>query len=130
MLNKVVVMKHRSTCCLLLSFNIITIIWTVQVFIGGVMISVLATIVVDRGFEPRPNKAESYKTGICCFFTNHAVLKRKSKCFLTRNQNNVSEWNDTSTNGLLFQHYTNPAKHVGLVQSAHSQHQFIECNLF
>jgi len=28
---------------------------------------------------------------------------RKSKDWLTRNQNNVSEWSDMSTRGLLFQ---------------------------
>jgi hypothetical protein len=29
--------------------------------------------------------------GICCFSAKHAVLSRKSKNWLARNQNNVSE---------------------------------------
>ena len=32
-----------------------------------------------------------------------ATLRRKSKDWLARNQNNVSEWSDMSTHGLLFQ---------------------------
>jgi hypothetical protein len=31
------------------------------------------------------------------------ALRRKSKDWLARNQNNVSEWSDMSTRGLLFQ---------------------------
>ena len=61
MLNKVVVMKHKSNCCLLLSFNIITILMTVLSFIGGVMVSVLASIVVDRVFEPNQIKPIAIK---------------------------------------------------------------------
>jgi hypothetical protein len=30
-------------------------------------------------------------------------LRRKRKDWLARNQNNVSEWSDSSTRGLLFQ---------------------------
>jgi hypothetical protein len=37
------------------------------------------------------------------FFAKHAALRRKSKDWLARNQNNVSEWSDMSTRGLLFQ---------------------------
>jgi hypothetical protein len=33
----------------------------------------------------------------------HAALRRKSKDWLARNQNNVSEWSDMFTRGLLFQ---------------------------
>jgi hypothetical protein len=32
-----------------------------------------------------------------------AAIRRKSKDWLARNQNNVSEWSDMSTSGLLFQ---------------------------
>ena len=67
------------------------------------MVSVLASSVVDRGFEPRSGQTKDYKIGICCFSTKHAALRRKSKDWLTRNQNNVSKWNDMSTCGLLFQ---------------------------
>ena len=35
--------------------------------IGGVMVSVLALSVVDRGFEPRSGQTKDYKIGISCF---------------------------------------------------------------
>jgi hypothetical protein len=38
------------------------------------MVSVLASIVVDRGFEPRPGKTTLYNICICCFSVNHAAL--------------------------------------------------------
>jgi hypothetical protein len=40
---------------------------------------------------------------ICCFSTKHAALRRKSKYWLSWNQDNVSEWGDMSICGLLFQ---------------------------
>jgi hypothetical protein len=64
---------------------------------------VLASSVVDRGFEPRSDQTKDYKIGICCFSVKHAALRRKSKDWLARNQNNVSEWSDMSTHGQLFQ---------------------------
>jgi hypothetical protein len=60
--------------------------------IGGVMVSVLASSAVDRGFEPRSGQTKDYKIGICCFSARHAALRRKSKDWLARNRNNVSEW--------------------------------------
>jgi hypothetical protein len=71
--------------------------------IGGAMVSMLASSAVDRGFEPWSGKTKDYKIGICCFSAKHAALRRKSKDWLARNQNNVSEWSDMSTCGLLFQ---------------------------
>ena len=71
--------------------------------IVGVMVSVLASSAVDRGFDPRSGQTKDYKIGICCFSAKHAALRRKSKDWLARNQNNVSEWSDMSTHGLLFQ---------------------------
>ena len=47
--------------------------------IGGVMVSVLASITIDRGFEPQSGQTKDYNNGICCFFANHAALRRKSK---------------------------------------------------
>ena len=67
------------------------------------MVGVLASSAVNRGFEPRSGRTKDYEIGICCFFAMHAALRRKSKDWLTRNQNNVSEWSDMSTRGLLFQ---------------------------
>jgi hypothetical protein len=53
--------------------------------------------------EARSGQAKDYEIGICCFSTKHAALRRKSKDWLTRNQDNVSEWGEISIRGLLFQ---------------------------
>jgi hypothetical protein len=71
--------------------------------IGGVMISVLASSAVDHGFEPRSGQTKDYEFGICCFSAMHAALRRNSKEWLDRRQNEVSEWSDMSTRGMLFQ---------------------------
>ena len=60
--------------------------------IGDVMVSVLASRAVDHGFEPRSGQTKDYKIGVCCFSAKHASLRSKSKDWLARNQNNVSEW--------------------------------------
>jgi hypothetical protein len=70
--------------------------------IGGVVVRVLASSVVDRGFEPWSGQTKYYKIGICCFSGKQAALRRNSKDWLARNQNNVSEWSDMSFCGLLF----------------------------
>jgi len=54
-------------------------------------------------FEPWSGQTKDYKIGICCFSAKHAALRRKSKYWLARNQNNVYEWSDMSIRGLLFQ---------------------------
>ena len=41
--------------------------------IGGVMVSVLASSVVDRGFDPRSGQTKDYKIDICCFSAKHTV---------------------------------------------------------
>jgi hypothetical protein len=66
------------------------------------MVSVLASSVIDRGFDPRSGQTKDYKINICCFSDKHAALRNKSKDWLTRNLDNVSEWSDMSTRGLLF----------------------------
>jgi hypothetical protein len=67
------------------------------------MVSMLASSVVNRGFEPRSGQTKDCKIGICCFSAKHAALGSKSKDWLARNQNNVSKWSDISIRGLLFQ---------------------------
>ena len=60
---------------------------------------VMVSLVCGRcWFEPRSGQTKDYKIGICCFSANHAALRRKSKDWLARNQDNVSEWGD-----MLFQ---------------------------
>ena len=61
------------------------------------MVSVLVSSAVDRGFEPRSDQTKYYKIGICCFSAKHTTLRRKSKDWSSRNQNNVSEWSDMAT---------------------------------
>ena len=70
--------------------------------IDGVVVSVPASIVVDRGFASRLGQTKDYKIGICCFSAKDAALRRKSKDWLALNQDNVSQWGDMSTRGLLF----------------------------
>jgi hypothetical protein len=65
--------------------------------IGGIMVSVLASSAVYRGFEPRSGQIKDYEICIFWFFAKHAALSRKSKDWLARNQDNVSEWSDMST---------------------------------
>ena len=67
------------------------------------MVNVLTSSAVDRGFEPRSGQTKDYKIGVCCFSAKNAALRRKSKYWLVRNQNNVSKWSDMSIRGLLFQ---------------------------
>jgi hypothetical protein len=70
--------------------------------IGDVMVSVLASSVVDRGFETRSGQTIEYKIGVCCLSVKHGALWRKSKNWLARNRDNVSEWGNMSIRGLLF----------------------------
>ena len=67
------------------------------------MVSLLASSVVDRGFEPRLDHTKDYKIGMCCLSAKHATLRRKSKYWLARNQDNVYEWSDIFILILLFQ---------------------------
>jgi hypothetical protein len=53
-------------------------------YIGSVMVGVLASSVVDRGFEPRSGQTKDYTIGSCCFSAKHAGLRSKSKDGLAR----------------------------------------------
>jgi hypothetical protein len=48
-------------------------------------------------------QTKDYKIGMSCFSAKHVALRRQSKDWLARNQNNVSEWSDMSIRELLFQ---------------------------
>ena len=61
------------------------------------MVWVLTSSVVDRGFEHRSSQSKDIKMFICCIVSKHAVLRRCSKEWLPRNQDNVFERNDIST---------------------------------
>ena len=55
--------------------------------IDGVMVSVLVSSAVERGFELRSGQTKDYKIGIDCLFAKHAALRRNSKDCLAGNQN-------------------------------------------
>ena len=57
--------------------------------IGSVMVCVLASSAVDPRFEFRSDQTKDYKIGMCCFSSEHAPLRRKSKDWLAQNQDNV-----------------------------------------
>jgi hypothetical protein len=67
------------------------------------MVSMLTSSVVDHWFEPQSGQTKDYEIGICCFSAKHTALRRKSKDWLARNEDNVSEWGNMSICGLLFQ---------------------------
>ena len=46
--------------------------------IRGVMVSVLASSAVNRGFQPVSGQAKEYEIGICYFSAKHVALRRKS----------------------------------------------------
>jgi hypothetical protein len=62
-----------------------------------------ASIGVMAGEPGRSGQTRDYNIGICYFSAKHTALMSKSKEWLARNQNNVSEWSDMSSLGLLFQ---------------------------
>jgi hypothetical protein len=64
--------------------------------IGGVMFIVLASSAVDRGFGPRSGQTKDYEIGICCLSVQHAALRRKSKDWLARNQDNGVRGEDSN----------------------------------
>jgi hypothetical protein len=68
------------------------------------MVKVLPSSMVDRWLlESRSGQTLDYEIGICCLSANHIAIKRKSKDWLDRNQDNMSGWDDMSIRGLLFQ---------------------------
>jgi hypothetical protein len=69
--------------------------------ISGEMDSVRASSMVDRGFESRSNKR--LLNWYLLFSNNHAALRTNSKDWLSRNQENVSEWGNISIRELMFQ---------------------------
>ena len=55
------------------------------------------------GFKTQLGQTKDYKMVFVYFSAEHAALRSKGKDWLDWNQNNVSEWSDMSTRGLLFQ---------------------------
>jgi len=72
-----------------------------QICISGVIVRVLASSMVDRGLESRLGQTKDYKISICCFSAKHAKLRCKSKYWLARKHDNMSQWSNMSTSGLV-----------------------------
>ena len=66
------------------------------------MVSMLASSAVDHGFKLCLGQTKDYKIGICCYSAKHTSLWCKSKDWLAQNQENVSEWSNTSTRNCSF----------------------------
>jgi len=73
------------------------VIWN---HIGGVMVSVLVSSVVDRGLEPRSDQTKDYNIGFCCF---SACRQHEGDRAKAQNQDNVSGWGDMYIRGLFCQ---------------------------
>ena len=54
-------------------------------------------------FCPYLGQTKDYLIDIRPFFAKHTALRSKNKDWLTGNQDNVSEWSEMSTRGLLYQ---------------------------
>jgi hypothetical protein len=77
----------------------IQVIYCVDLYTNFIFTSILFQ---DRGFEPRPDQTKDYTISICCFFAKQAALRSKNKDLLAQKKDNVSDWSDMSTRGLLF----------------------------
>ena len=81
---------------------------------------------VDRVFELLSGQTKDYTIRICCFFTEHAALRNKSKDWLA----SIAIMCQSGATCLpadycsVSKHYKNPTKRVGLVQCRH--HELIE----
>jgi hypothetical protein len=92
-------------------------------FIGGVIVSVLTSSVVDSGFKPWSGQTKDYKIGICCFSAKHVALRRKSKDWLARNQDTVYVYPRTVVS--VSQHYKNPKSST--MPTSSSSHWKLTC---
>jgi hypothetical protein len=70
--------------------------------IGGIIVIVLTSSAVGRGFDPRSSQTKDYNISICCFSAKQAALMSESKNWLISNKDKVFTWSDMSTHGLLF----------------------------
>jgi len=92
--------------------------------LGGVLVSMLISSVVDHGFDPWSGKTKDCQIGICCFSAKHAALRRKSKDWLAWNQDNVSRVGASCllVDCCVSELALNPSERVDLVQSRPHYH--------
>jgi hypothetical protein len=66
-------------------------------------IEAVVVVIVQLHVQSVPiGQTKDYKIGICCFSTRHAALRRKSKDWLARNQDNVPMWDDMLSTDFCF----------------------------
>ena len=70
--------------------------------IGGIIVIVLGSSAVGRGFDPRSSETKDYNISICWFSTKQEPLICRNKHWLISNKDNMFIWGDMSTSGLLF----------------------------
>ena len=90
--------------------------------IGGVMLSVLPSSAVDRGFEPRSGQTKVYAICICCFFAKHAALRGPNHNPTPNNNPNrnisiVTKWKVMDTARWLLQYLTSGSTKVDSTRS-------------
>ena len=61
-----------------------------EIRLGGVMVSVLASSAEGLGFDPLLGQTKDFKIGICCFSAKHDAFRNNNKDWSAQNQNNVS----------------------------------------
>jgi predicted oxidoreductase len=69
---------NQSNVAIIFKLAIIGHVQCLNIFkkrIGGVMISVLASSAVDRGFESLSSQTKDYEIGMCLFFVKHTALR-------------------------------------------------------
>jgi hypothetical protein len=71
--------------------------------ISDVIVSVVVSRAVDRWIKHRSGQSKDYKIGMFFFSSKHKSLRRTTKEWLGREQDNVPELSDMSILGLLFQ---------------------------
>jgi hypothetical protein len=79
-------------------------LYTPWEFMKLLFLTATLSFFISLVLAPIASTHKDYKIGISCFSAKHAALiKRKSKDWLTRNQDIVSEWDHMSIHRLLFQ---------------------------
>jgi hypothetical protein len=61
---------------------------------GGVMVSMLVSSVVDHGFKSQSGQTKDFLICISCFSDKLSLLRRKNKDWLARNRDKASKWNN------------------------------------
>ena len=101
-----IVNRYLTKKKLKLFFSLMTLVLTSATItelnhISDVMVSMFTSSVVDQRFEHPSEQKKDYKINIF-FSAKHASLRSKSKDWLVEIQDNMSEWSNLSTHGLLF----------------------------